>query len=58
MPTRGHLYLQALQGSLQLIAVVLQVLWEEPDTPSSQQAQEQGMEPAPREQFRPQQSGS
>ena len=58
MPTRGRLYLQALQGSLQLIAVVLQVLWAEPDTPSSQQAQEQGMELAPGEQFRPQQSGS
>ena len=58
VPTRGRLCLQALQGSLQLIIVVLQVLCAEPDTSSSQQAQEQGMEPAPGEQFRPQQSRS
>ena len=38
VPTRGRLCLQALQGSLQLIIVVLQVLCAEPDTSSSQQA--------------------
>ena len=58
---RGRLCPQALQGSLQLIVVVLQVLWAEPDTSSSHcghQAQERGTGPAPGEQFRPQQSGS
>ncbi|CAM9228631.1 unnamed protein product [Rangifer tarandus platyrhynchus] len=50
---RSHLCLQALEGSLQLIVVVLQVLWAEPDTSTSHcghQSQEQDMEPAPREQ--------
>ena len=61
VPTRGRLCLQACQGSLQLVVVVLQVLWAEPDTSSSHcghQAQERGTGPALGERFRPQQSGS